>query len=438
MIAALARSDSRHTEIAVTQKKCRATWLVCLLVVVVCAATVLPERVVAAAHAATEVLSVGVAKSLEAAQEAIRKNDWSSALDNIKQAQSAANKTVKDNYNIDEFLAYVLYRQNKYGEAAAVYERLLDSPLMPAKQVDERTKAVAEMYFRLGDYPKAAKWAERFLERRSDQPEVAEILADSYFRMNEYRTAATMMRAAVETAERAKRIPEENELRIIEDSYYRLSDMQGMKSVLLKLVRYYHQSEDWSALIDLYSQNVHDDRVALGYHRLMFDLDLLRRPDDYEAMVFEALNAGVPAEALQALERGEKEGVFTGPHHVPGDYDRLLKMVQKKTAANRALLPRFAKKAMGAVSGQDDVLVGQIFLSYDQYDQAVDALQRGILKGGEPDVDEAQLSLGIAYLKQGNKKLANQAFNAVRNDSPWTGLAELWMLRVEVVAGSFT
>ena len=65
------------------------------------------------------------------------------------------------------------------------------------------------------------------------------------------------------------------------------------------------------------------------------------------------------------------------------------------------------------------MLVGQIFLSYDQYDQAIDALKRGIKKGGEPDVDEAQVSPGIAYLNQGNKELANQAFNAVRKDSQW-------------------
>lgn len=99
-----------------------------------------------------------------AAQVAIQKSNWSDALDDIRRAQTAAGKTDKDEYNIDALLAYVLYRQNKYEQAAAVYERLLESPLMPAAQISERTKAIAELHFKMGNYPRAEKWAKSFLD----------------------------------------------------------------------------------------------------------------------------------------------------------------------------------------------------------------------------------------------------------------------------------
>jgi tetratricopeptide (TPR) repeat protein len=122
--------------------------------------------------------------------------------------------------------------------------------------------------------------------------------------------------------------------------------------------------------------------------------------------------------------------VFSGPDSIPGRYERLLKRVQKEVAANRILLRRLATKPTDASGGQEDVLLGQIYLSYGQYDQAVAALNRGIKKGGVRDPDEAHMSLGIAYLQLGLRDLADEAFRTVDGGSPWARLAELRRLRV--------
>jgi tetratricopeptide (TPR) repeat protein len=151
-------------------------------------------------------------------------------------------------------------------------------------------------------------------------------------------------------------------------------------------------------------------------------------------MVFETLNAGVPAESLQVLDSARNKDVFSTPDSVPGRYERLLKRVQTEMAANRILLRRLATTPTDASRGQDDVLLGQIYLSYGQYDQAVAALNRGIKKGDVRDPDEAHMSLGIAYLQQGLRDLADEAFRTVDKGSPWAGLAELWRLRVNANA----
>jgi tetratricopeptide (TPR) repeat protein len=166
----------------------------------------------------------------------------------------------------------------------------------------------------------------------------------------------------------------------------------------------------------------------------MFELNVLTRPDDYEAMVFETLNAEMPAEALRVLDSARNEDVFSGPDSVPGRYERLLKRVQTEVAANRILLRRLAAKPTEASGGQDDVLLGQIYLSYGQYGPAVAALNRGVKKGDVRDPDEAHISLGIAYLQLGLRDLADEAFRTVDKGSPWAGLAELWRLRVNANA----
>ena len=123
--------------------------------------------------------------------------------------------------------------------------------------------------------------------------------------------------------------------------------------------------------------------------------------------------------------------MFAGPNHIPGDYERLLKIVREQTASSRDSLAHLAAKAEAGITGQDDVLVGQMYLSFGQYEQAIEALKAGISKGGVGDLNEAQISIGIAYLRQGNKELANQAFRAVVRDSKWGTLAELWTLRMD-------
>ena len=52
-----------------------------------------------------------------------------------------------------------------------------------------------------------------------------------------------------------------------------------------------------------------------------------------------------------------------------------------------------------------------------------------IKRGGVTDVNEAQVNLGLAYLKKGQKDQARQSFRAVKKDSEWGSLAELWSLR---------
>src|SRR5690606_22246015 len=113
---------------------------------------------------AAEQFSAAVGKPLKAAQDAIKGKQWNVALDRLKEAQAVANKKPHEQYAIDQLLAYVHYTQRRYGDAAAAYERMIESGQMPAAEVPERSKAVAQMYFQLKDYDKSIKWARNSLE----------------------------------------------------------------------------------------------------------------------------------------------------------------------------------------------------------------------------------------------------------------------------------
>ncbi|HET9448735.1 MAG TPA: tetratricopeptide repeat protein [Steroidobacteraceae bacterium] len=385
-----------------------------------------------AAEPAGKVTTKAVAEPLKKAQEAMKNKQWDTALAEIKKAQASEKKTPFEAYQIDQFLGYVLIQQKKFGEAAPVFERLLTSGFLPAEEVDDRTKTVAQLYFQVKDYKKSAEWAKKWLEKHPGQQDMSVLLGQSYYVMNDYKNAAATMMGVVNAAEKGGRTPDENWLQIVLSSQFKLDNKDGIAEALKKLVRYYPKDDYWNNLLDIYRRKDTSDRITLGFYRLMNEVGTLKAADDYMEMAQLAIDAGVPGEAETIVEKGVQNNTLKSPDKTTqGRYDRLLAGAKKSAAADKAALAQLAKEAEKATQGQADVALGQAYLSYGMYDEAIGALQRGLKKGGVTDADEAQISLGMAYLKKGQKDLARQAFRAVKDESKWRDLAEMWEIRTQ-------
>jgi tetratricopeptide (TPR) repeat protein len=240
------------------------------------------------------------------------------------------------------------------------------------------------------------------------------------------------MGGVVNAAEKGGRTPQENWLQIVLSSQFKLDNKDGIADALKKLVRYYPKAEYWENLLDIYRRKDTSDRISLGYYRLMNDVGTLKQADDYVEMAQLAIDAGVPGEAQAIVEKGVQDGILKSPDKTTqGRYDRLLTSAKKSAADDKAQLPQLAKEADKASSGQALVALGQAYLSYGMVDEAIEALKKGIAKGGATDADEAQLSLGQAYLRKGQKDLARQSFKAVKAESKWRDLADLWDIRAQ-------
>ena len=385
---------------------------------------------VQAAETANKVTTKAVAEPLKKAQEAMKNKQWDAALAAIKQAQASEKKTPFEAYQIDEFLSYVLVQQKKFSEATPVFERMLNSGFMPADQVDERTKTVAQLHFQNKDYKKAVEWGKKYLDKHPGDEGISVLVGQSYYVLNDYKNAATTMMGVVTAAEKGGRTPTENWLQIVLSSQFKLDNKDGIADALKKLVRYYPKTEYWENLLDIYRRRDTSDRVTLGFYRLMNEVGTLKQDDDYMETAQLAIDAGVPGEAQAVMEKGVQNGTLKSDDKTKqGRYDRLLAGAKKSATTDKASLAQLAKEAEKATQGQAYVALGQAYLSYGMFDEAIDALKKGLAKNGVTDVDEAQISLGIAYLRKNQKDLARQAFKTVKAESKWHNLAELWEIR---------
>jgi tetratricopeptide (TPR) repeat protein len=375
-------------------------------------------------------VSKAVGEPLKAAQAAVMKKQFDVALTEIKKAQAVEKKTPVEEYQIDEFLAYVYGQQKEFAKAASVYERMLNSGQMPPESLDEKTKLISQLYFQGKEYKKAAEWTKKWLDKHPGNEEMTAQLGYSYFLMDDLKNAGTVISSLVSSIEKSGRTPKEDYVKLMLSANFKQDDKEGTAESLKKMVRYYPKPEYWENLLDIYRRKNNSERVTLGYYRLMNEVGILKDKGDYMEMAQLGIEAGVPGESQQIVESGISNGTLKSADKTEqGRYDRLLAAAKKQATTDRASLPQLQKDAEKAKTGQAEVGLGQAYMSYGQYDEAVAAIERGIKKGGLTDVDEAQVSLGIAYWKKGQKEQARQAFKAVKPESKWNDLAELWALR---------
>jgi tetratricopeptide (TPR) repeat protein len=190
--------------------------------------------------------------------------------------------------------------------------------------------------------------------------------------------------------------------------------------------RNFPSRENWERLLATVIRPENEETTSLGYYRLMFDLDVLKDAKDYADMSEIAIASGVPGEAVTVMEKGFANKILENKDKERNT--RLLNTAKSRAQVSRSELPNLEKQARAAKTGEADVNVGIIYMSFGEYAKAVEALQRGLQKGANKRTAEAQIMLGRAYLKLNQKDAARRAFKAVPDDSKLARVAELYDL----------
>ncbi len=391
---------------------------------------------VASQSMAEDKISAKVAKPMKAAQEAIQKKQWDQALAKIAEADGAGGKTAFDQYQINEFKAYVFLQQRKYPEVARLYEDNLASGRTPAEQVNDRLKVLVQLNTAGKNYPKVTSFGERWIKAGGQDVDTRVLVGQAYYLQKNYKEAISVMQGAIKGAEQAGKPIDENWLQLVRSAQTNLNDKEGAAQTLEKLVRLYPKPEYWSYLIGTRLNEKNTDRIMLNTYRLAQQVGTLTSADQYLEMAELLLEAGLPGEAKAVMDAGFAAKVVDSADKTRADrYKRRYEDAKAAAAKDLQALPHFEKDAAKAGTGQGDVALGMAYLSFGQYDKAVGALSNGLKKGNVRDPDQTQMMLGIANLKLGKKADAAKAFEQVSADPQMADLARLWTVVARSNAG---
>lgn len=390
---------------------------------------VLASLLAAGQSIAEEKVSAKVAKPMKAAQEAIQKKQWDQALEKVAEADAVSGKTAFDQFQINEFKAYVLLQQRKYADVARLYEASLASGKLPPEQVDDRLKTIVQLNTATKNYPKVMEYGDRWIKAGGQDIDTRVLVAQAHYLQKDYKEAVAIMQGAIKSAEQAGKTVDENWLQLVRSAQTSMGDKEGSAKTMEKLVRLYPKPEYWNFLIGTRLNQKASDRVMLNTLRLAQQVGTLSSADQYLEMAELLLEAGLPGEAKSALEAGYAAKVVDPANKAEADrYKRRFDDAKAAAAKDLQSLPQFEKDAQKGTTGQGDVALGMAYSSFGQYDKAAAALAKGLTKGGVRDPDQAQIMLGIADLKLGKKADAAKAFEQVNGDPQMADLARLWVI----------
>jgi len=372
---------------------------------------------------AQQKVSAKVGVPLKAAQDAVQKKNWNGALAKIKEAQAVSPRTGFDDYTINELLWYVYLQQGRNADAARLLEQQIGSGFMPANQKVSRTKTLAQLYFRAGNYGKAIQLANQYLKSVPGDKEMQLMVAQGYFQQKDYKNAA----ATAERLAKGQQKPSEDLLQLMQRSYYELKDQEGTARTLDLLLKFYPSPDTWERLLNGYIAQTNHDHELIALYRLAEDVGALSKPSQYVDMAQALVVGGFAIEGQRVLEKGIASGVFSAEDQSRAQ--RTLDTAKRRADEQRKKLAGADEALAAAKTGDAAYEVGKLYFSNANYDKSAAAFQKALATSGLSDVDDANAELGMALARLGKKAEAGKAFDAVK-DPAFAEIGRLWKMKL--------
>jgi hypothetical protein len=380
------------------------------------------------AQAADPKTSPECAPQFTAAQTALAAKNYAEVSAKAREALGKCRKP-DDGYAANYFLLEVAKAQKNNAGIIEGLEGMLASGFEPGPgTANQFRKALVTANYQQKNFPQAIKFGTDLIKSGGADEDVYTVVGQSYYQTKQYGEAVKLFGGLVDTAEKAGRKPDRRQLTLLQDAYAKAGNDVAAQTTLEKLVRYYPTADTWLVLLYEVKKERLDPRQKLHVYRLMEVTGNLKQQGDFSAYSEAATAMGLPNESNRILDTGLKANAFTQETE-KARAQRYLASGQSRVEAARAELPKLEAQAKVAATGNEYVTLGMMHYSFDAYPKAVESLKAGIAKGGLKNAADAQIALGEAQIKAGQKSEAAATFKAIKTDDALTErIAKLWAL----------
>jgi tetratricopeptide (TPR) repeat protein len=325
--------------------------------------------------------------------------------------------------NVYNLYAFIHYSNEDYTSALQAYENVIKQPDIPLAMEINTRFTVAQLYFvqeRWKDGIDALnKW---FAMTDTPNASAYVLLAQGYYQLQDYDKALANINIAIDDYNSKDRIPKEQWYNLARFLYAEKGMNDKATETLRELITYYPNKQYWVQLSFMYSEQ-NKEKLQLGAMETAYVQDMLDKDGEYRNMASLLLNAEVPYKASQVLEKGlEAEIVQDNSKNW-----ELLAGALRQAQEIDAAIPAMEKAASLSDDGDLYARLGNIYLDADQNEKAIEAIEKGLKRGGVKREDNARLVLGMAYFNTKNYSKAKEAFRAAGRDERSKKYADQWI-----------
>jgi len=337
---------------------------------------------------------------------------------------------------------YVYFSDAKYEQAMQAYENVINEPEVTLPIRNAALFTLAQLNLVKENYLKGIELILQWMDEvETVTAQSWALLGQAYYQQGNFNKSMSSLKTAISMAEEEGYKPKENWYVLLAACISELKKEIGEKEALLQQVDIYE------ILVNLYPKKLYFVQLGGTYGQLgrekdyMITLkaahakDFLDKESEYLALAQLLLLNQNPFWAAQVLVSGQKkittytETVIdkttgkevkvekTGP--VVRDTEKNLKLLADSWRMAQEIdkaIPVLEKAAKLSKDGKSYVLLGNLYLSEDKLDEAVDSIKKGLKKGKVDKLSQVHLTLGQAYFELQKFEDAKKQFRIAARD----------------------
>jgi tetratricopeptide (TPR) repeat protein len=326
--------------------------------------------------------------------------------------------------NVYNTYAYLRYAVEDYDGALNYYQKVIDQrPEIPLALEINTLYTVAQLYFLQENWKKGIETLNTWMSV-TDTPSTNAyvLLANGYFQLKDYDKSLSNIQIAIDREEAAGKLPKEQWYNLARFIHFDRDNFRAALDILEILIMYYPKKQYWVQASHLYGEEK-DEARQLAMLEATYEQNLLDRSQDIVLLSQLYLQAEVPFPAARAMEKGLADDIVekeSKNYELAGVAWRQAQEVTKS-------LPMLEAAASKSEKGELYARLGNVYLDVDKNKEAVEALKRGLDRGGVKRPDQARLALGMAYFNLGDFNAARRAFREARKDKRARSYADQWL-----------
>ena len=330
--------------------------------------------------------------------------------------------------------AFVYFNDGKYDQAMDAYYNLINEPEVTIGLRVGALLSLAQLHLVQENYKEGIELILQWMnEVEKVTAQSYSLLGQAYYQTGDFRKSLSSMETAVTMAEEEGYKPRENWYVIMAASIGELKKEIGEKESLLR------QIDIYEVLVNLYPKKQYFIQLGGSYGQLgrerdyMITLkaahqkDFLNKESEYLALTQLLLLNQNPYWAAQVFVSGQKKMITIVDEKT--EEEKIVPVV-KDTEKNLKLLadawrmaqeidkaiPVLEKAANMSKDGESFVLLGNLYLSEDRVEKAVEAINKGLEKGKVKKLSQVYLTLGQAYFELEKFEEAKKNFRIAARD----------------------
>jgi Tfp pilus assembly protein PilF len=374
----------------------------------------------------TPALRNKVYEKLAEAQEAAEAKDMATAAKVLDDMLAGRRDNELNSYelaNVYNLYAFIHYTNEDYTSALQSYENVIKQPDIPLAMEINTRFTVAQLYFVQERWAEGIAAMEKWFAM-TDTPNASAyvLMAQGYYQLKDYDKALQNINVAIDDYDEKGKIPKEQWYNLARFLYAEKNMIDEATATLQNLITFYPKKQYWVQLSFMYSEQ-NKEALQLGAMETAYVQDMLEKDGEYRNMASLFLNAEVPYKASQVLQQGLKAEIVQDNTK---NWELLAGALRQAQEIDDAI-PAMEKAASMSDDGDLYARLGNIYLDADQNEKAIEAINKGLNRGGVKRADNARLVLGMAYFNTKQYAKAKEAFRAAGRDERSKKNADQWM-----------